>query len=456
MEQRKFGRIAAVYLAGLLIGGLYVGLIAPLRTVIQADLGFGSSMGIWMVNIYTLFYAALIPVSGKLADIHGRKKVFSVCLLVFAAGALLCGLSQVAGSFVLLLVGRVIQAAGAGGIIPVATAEMGVSAPEEKRGMWLGMAAAVSGISNVLGAAVGSLVVAAVGLDSWGWAFFMCVPVCALLEAGAVLWLPDNDRQVRGRLDIPGSILLVAFLVLLLLGLTGLDFFALKESLGRPSTWVPLATALVLGVAFVLVERSVFYPMFHLEYFTDRNIALLMAASFFVGCVIISMVLIPEFAEAALGAETGSGGYYMAILGVFAVVGPPMGGKIIDKHGAKPVFIGGSLVSAAGYAFLALFVTAHPSVAAMVFGLALVGLGMGFTMGTPLNYLMLHAVPEGESSSAIATMSLIRQIGTTVAPAVFVGFVSAGAGLSGYAGMLLAVAASACIAMLLVALIQEK
>lgn len=447
-SQQKFGRIAAVYLLGLLIGGLYVGLIAPVRTVIQAGFGIDNSIGIWMVNIYTLFYAALIPTSGKLADRYGRKHVFSACMLVFGTGALMCGISQIASSFPLLLVGRIVQAAGAGGVIPVATTEMGVSAPEGKRGMWLGMAAAVSGISNVLGAAVGSLVVSLVGVEQWGWAFFMCVPVCLLLFLGALLWLPTHETEAQGKLDIGGSVVFTAFLLALLLGLMGIDFFDLAGTLLQPTVVCWLLVALVLAIVFRMIEQRASDPIFHMEYLHNRNIVLLLVSSLFVGGCIISMVMIPEFAEAALGVSTGSGGYYMAVIGIFAIVGPPVGGKIIDRIGAKPVFICGSVISMLGYLFLALFVANHPSVPAMLLGLCVVGLGMGFTMGTPLNYLMLQSVPKGESTSAIATMSLVRQIGTTVAPALLVGFISAGSGLGGYSMMLVAVAVFSLLSIL--------
>lgn len=71
--QSGVGAIFAIYLLGLLLGGLYVGMISPVRLVIQQDFGLGDTAGIWMVNIYTLFYAACIPVIGKLADIRGPQ-----------------------------------------------------------------------------------------------------------------------------------------------------------------------------------------------------------------------------------------------------------------------------------------------------------------------------------------------------------------------------------------------
>ena len=163
----KLGLILATYLVGLLIGGLYVGMVSPARTVVQADFGIDDTVGIWMINIYTLFYAALIPIIGKVADRRGRKRVFTVCVGIFCVGAIVCGLSKTVGGFGLLLVGRVAQAAGAGGMLPVANAEIGASFPEEKRGMALGLAAAVAGVSNVFGAVAGSAVVGAFGAENW-------------------------------------------------------------------------------------------------------------------------------------------------------------------------------------------------------------------------------------------------------------------------------------------------
>jgi MFS family permease len=78
--------VLVIYLTGLLIGGLYVGMVSPVRTVVQAHFGIDGSVGIWMINIYTLFYAALIPVIGKVADRIGRKRVFTVCTGSFAVG----------------------------------------------------------------------------------------------------------------------------------------------------------------------------------------------------------------------------------------------------------------------------------------------------------------------------------------------------------------------------------
>ncbi len=437
----KLGLILATYLVGLLIGGLYVGMVSPARTVVQADFGIDDTVGIWMINIYTLFYAALIPIIGKLADRRGRKRVFTVCIGVFCVGAVICGLSKTHGGFGLLLVGRVLQAAGAGGMLPVANAEIGASFPEEKRGMALGMAAAVAGVSNVLGAVAGSAVVGAFGAENWPALFYLCVPFCIAVIVVAVTLLPDSQiDKSRAKMDVAGSVLFALFVLLLLLGMKNIDFSTLGGSAAQPSVLAPLMAAIAAAIAFRAVEQKAEDPVFHLEYFHSRPIVVTMIVSFFIGCFVISLVLVPELAEYAMGDPIGSGGFYVLAIGLTSFVTTPVGGKLIDKLGPKPVLIAGLAISTAGLAYLAVVAVAAPSFVTFVAGLAVVGAGMGMSMGAPTNYMILENTDKSESSSAIATITLVRQIGTSLAPAIYVGLITSSPGLAGYQHMLSCVA----------------
>lgn len=441
----KVGAILAIYLLGLLLGGLYVGMVAPVRTVIQEFFTIDSATGIWMINIYSLFYAALIPVIGKIADLRGRKRVFIVCVIVFCVGAALCGLSAWFGGFGLLLVGRVVQAVGACGMIPVANAELGTSMPSDKRGMALGMAAAVMGVSNVLGSAAGSAVLEVFGAANWSMLFFVSLPAGAVLCLAAALLLPNNTVESRGKLDYAGSLAFVLAVLALLYALRHVDFLNLGASFADPFVLGAFAFAALLSVLFVLAERRASDPVFHLEYLKIKPIVITMLVSFFIGCITISMTLMPEFAEVALGKSAGSGGYYVLAIGVTSIFATPVGGKLIDRFGAKPVLIFGLSTASLGYLFLALVAAPNPSNALMIAGLMIVGLGMGFSMGAPTNYMILENTDASESASAIATITFVRQIGVTLAPAIFVGFIADGAGVAGYAGMLVCIAAFALV-----------
>ena len=445
----KLGLILAVYLAGLLIGGLYVGMISPARTVIQADFGIDGTLGIWMINIYTLFYAALIPVIGKVADRRGRKSVFISCMGIFCAGSIVCGLSQTFGGFALLLVGRVLQAVGAGGTIPVANAEIGTVFPPEKRGSALAAAAVVAGVSNVFGAVAGSAVISLFGVGNWQMMFYLCIPFCLAVMLVGARMLPASEVQpARGPMDVAGAVLFALFVLLLLLGVKGLDFTQPGHSALQPAVWLPLLGAAVALIAFRAIEHRAADPVFHLEYLHNRAIVITMAVSFFIGCFIISMVLVPELAEYALDEPLGTGGYYVLAIGLMSFVTTPAGGKLIDKLGPKPVLMAGLSISVAGLLYLAVVSMAAPSFASLVVGLVVVGAGMGLSMGAPTNYMILENVDASEGTSAVATIALVRQIGTSVAPAVYVGLIASIPGLGGYQAMLMCVAVFNMLALL--------
>ena len=447
--------VFAVYLLGLLLGGLYVGMVAPVRLVIQEQFGLNDATGIWMINIYTLFYAACIPVVGKLADVRGRKPVFLGCLTTFAVGSLVCGLSQLAGSFALLLAGRLVQAVGACGVIPVANAEIGATFPQEKKGMALGIAAAVAGIANVLGAALGSLVIGLVGNEQWSALFYFAIPVSVVLVIAGARVLPNRKSDGDGALDVPGSVLMVITVLLLLLALQNIDVSNLGASLASLDVVAPAVGFVVFLVAFVLVERRAASPVFHLEYLKRRPIVVTMVVSFFVGCMTITMTLIPEVAEFIMNAPVGSGGLYILPVGVMCMFGPPLGGKLIDRFGPKPVLMSGLGIAAVGFLFLAFVSLNHANAALLIAGLAIMGLGMGFAMGAPTNYMILENTDPAESGSAIATIALVRQIGTTVAPAILLGFVAAQPGAGGFFQMLVC-AAGFCLISLAVMVLYRK
>ncbi len=437
MNRGNLRAIFVVYLTGLLLGGLYVGMIAPVRLVIQEQFGLNDSIGIWVINIYTLFYAACIPIIGKLADMRGRKPVFLGCLTTFALGSTVCGIAQYADSFALLLAGRLAQAIGACGIIPVANAEIGATFPQEKRGMALGIAAAVAGIANVLGAAVGSAVIGIVGAGNWAMLFFFALPVCVALIIVGRRVLPSTTSENGSKIDGAGSVLMVATVLLLLLSLQGIDCNHVASSLQSKAVVVPAIGFVACGLAFAAVERRTANPVFNLSYLKNKPIVITMVVSFFVGGVTITMSLIPEVAEFIMNAPVGSGGIYILPVGVMCMFGPPLGGKLIDCFGPKPVLVGGLSVAGIGFLFIAFISLKSANAALLIAGLSLMGLGMGFAMGAPTNYMILENTSPDESGSAIATIALVRQIGATVAPAILLGFVTAAPGADGFFRMLL-------------------
>lgn len=424
MRGKGFVLIAVVYLLGLFIGALDTGIVTPARTVIQGDLGITDQMSVWIITVYTLAYAAAIPVMGKLADRSGRKRIYLLSIALFGAGSLLCGLAQDVGSFWMLLGARAVQAVGGGGIVPVATAEFGTTFPPEKRGLALGLVGGVYGIANIFGASAGSLILSLFGQTNWQFIFYVNVPICAAIVAVGVFVLPNTRAEEVKPIDGFGIAVLVAMVLALLYGLKNLDFFDVGASIASTDVWPFLLAFVVLLPLFVLIERRAADPVLNLSYFRNRDILVTLVLSVITGVILMGIIFIPQFAENVLKLPSGSGGYVVIVLAAFAGVGAPVSGKLIDRFGVKAVLAFGLAASAAGALFLALVATRFANMVTLIVSLVAIGIGMGFTIGTPLNYMMLAKTKESESNSALATLSLVRSVGTAVAPAVLVAFIA--------------------------------
>jgi len=427
---RRWALVLTLYLLGIFMGAIDTGIVTPARTIISHDLQVSDSLGIWLITIYTLAYAASIPVMGKMADRIGRKPVYLLSIALFGLGSLACGLSQDTGSFAMLIGARAIQAIGGGGILPIATAEIGTEVAREKRGMALGLVGGVYGIANIFGASAGSVILDLAGKANWQWIFYVNVPIAIVIVIAGLAFLPNRLERDDKPVDLVGIVLLVVMILSLLYGLKNLDFFAVSSSIRSTSVWPYLLGFLVALPLFVFAERRAKDPVLNLGYFTDRGIGLTLLLSGLSGVILMGVIFVPQLSENAVRIPTGSGGYFVIALGLASGIGAPMSGRLTDRFGPKLVLGFGALVSAGAAAAIIWWVLPHPSMTSVLVSLGLVGLGLGFVIGSPLNYMMLERTPAAEASSALASLSLVRSIGTTVAPAIMIGFVAhAGLGM---------------------------
>lgn len=406
------------------MGALDTGIVTPARTIIQNDLRVNDSTGIWMITIYTLAYAAAIPVMGKLADRYGRKPIYLISIALFGLGSLFAGLSQDVGSFEMLLIARAVQAIGGGGIVPIATAEFGTSVPAERRGLALGLVGGVYGIANIFGSSAGSAILDIFGTQNWQFIFYINVPISVAIIIGGFFILPNHKVEQVAKIDLLGITFLVAMITSLLYGLRNIDYFDLLNSISQTDVYPFLIASVALLPLFVLAERRAQDPAINLSYFTRRPILITLALAFVSGVILMGVVFVPQFAETALRIPTGDGGYFVIVLGLASGIGAPLSGQLTDRFGPKLVVGTGLGISAIASATALWWAIPAPSWMSVLTTLALMGLGLGFVIGSPINYMMLSQTPDEESNSALATLSLVRSIGTTIAPALLVGFLA--------------------------------
>lgn len=416
--------IMVLYLLGIFMGAIDTGIVTPARTIIQTTLNIDSQLGIWMITIYTLSYAASIPIMGKIADKYGRKYIYLLSIFLFGLGSLLSGVSQYVGSFTMLLISRSIQAIGGGGIIPIATAEFGTTFPKEKRGVALGLVGGVYGIANIFGASAGSLILDIFGQTNWSYIFFINIPITIFILAFGFFMLPNYKGNEVKKIDIFGILFLTLMILSLLYGLKSIDFLHFGSSIQNFHVWLFILIAFLFFPLFLLSERKAEDPVINLDYFKNRQVVITLVLSFISGVILMGTIFVPQFAENSVRIASGSGGYYVIVLGLFAGVGAPLSGKLIDKFGVKPVLSFGFLISVFASLFVVFITIPYPKVFTVIISLIFIGLGLGFSLGTPLNYMMLENTDPKESNSALATLSLIRSIGTTIAPSIMVAFIA--------------------------------
>ena len=429
---KRWKLVLVLYLAGIGMGALDMGIVNPARTVIQNGLGVDDKVGVWVFTIYTLAYAAAIPVIGKIADIIGRKPVYVLAIGLFGLGSLGCGLSQDFSSLGLLLASRAIQAIGGGGMVPVATAAVGTIVPPPKRGMALGLVGMVYGAASVFGASAGSLVLDIAGQENWQWIFYINVPIAVIVGLLGIWALPQETQSSTRKLDLPGIFILVVMITALLWAFQNLDFTKISESLSDRDVWVGLLIFLVLIPAFWIAEVRAEDPIIDFKYFATINVGTTLMFGAVSGILMMTVMFIPQFAENCLRLPSGAGGYPTIIIGVASAIGAPLSGRLTDRFGPRAVLGVGVLISAIAGFMLIYWASPYPGFLSNSVSIFVMGLGLGFLMGAPLTYLILHLIPETDANSGQATLSLIRSLGTTLAPAILVGLLAtAMGGLSG-------------------------
>jgi EmrB/QacA subfamily drug resistance transporter len=293
----------------------------------------------WVLNAYTVAYAAMLIPAGGLADAHGRKRVFLFGVTVFIAASAACGL---AGSVGWLIAARVLQAAGAALLTPASLSIVLAAFPQNKRALTVSLWGAVAGFAAAVGPSLGSFVVQSVG---WPWAFFINLPIGALsLWRGAAL-LSESARTARRRkVDLVGMALLIVAV--------GAIALAIVESESPAWTRAQLAAAAATGVialvAFIVWAKNVREPLVDLSLFRDRTYSAVNAATLSFGIAFAMMFFAFFFYMSNVWH------YSQALAGLAIAPGPLMvipvasvTGRLAGRYGHRPFLVGGALLYAA-------------------------------------------------------------------------------------------------------------
>jgi len=416
----------------------------------------------WVVTGYFVSYAISMTFMGKVSDLAGRRVVFLECLAIFFVGSWLVAVSpgwpagvarQVMrlagdhsgdgfGALYALIFGRVVQAFGAGAMVPVSMALVADLFPPDRRALPLGIVGAVDTAGWVLGHLYGGIMVQ---FMTWPYLFWINLPI-VLVVFGLTWWglsdLPAS--RVRGSIDWIGVALISAALILLNIGLGAPEASGAARSSTQSTTSSGHAALWILGSAaafavFLFSQKRVRDPLLELRIFADRNVSVASAVNLLVGfCIMVGLVSVPIFINVAGGADTMKAalvtGYLLCAFTVPMALAAIPGGWLSDRTGYRVSVVAGLVVALAGFWMMSRWKTPMASqavsllapgagagsgssgIAGVVFmaaGLALAGIGIGLTIA-PIGTAVINGVGEGQRGMAASLVIILRLVGMSV------------------------------------------
>jgi EmrB/QacA subfamily drug resistance transporter len=359
----------------------------------------------WAFSAYLLTSTTTVPLFGKLADLHGRLKIYHISVIIFLIGSALCGAAR---SFEQLVIFRAIQGIGAGGVMPISVTLVGDIYTLEERGRIQGVFSAVWGIASLVGPIVGGLVT---DLLSWRWIFYFTIPFGIISAIMLQMYLQEPARRQDHKLDILGTVILTSAVTMLLVAmLEGSEVWGWTDT----RTIGLIAIALLGLVAFIFQERRAAEPMLPLDIFSNRVIAVASAGSVILGSLLFSLVaFVPMWAQGVWGGSASDAGAALIPMMLAWPFASAVSGRLMLRTGYRALVITGSILGAIGLTILSF---GHPERLQLTIAMAVIGLGNGF-IATPFLVAVQNAVPWNRRGVATSTNQFFRTIGGSISVA---------------------------------------
>ncbi|MFE4796491.1 MFS transporter [Streptomyces sp. NPDC057908] len=407
---RANGVIATLAFAGI-VAAIMQTLVTPLIAELPQILHTSSANTAWVITVTLLVGAVCVPVTGRLGDLLGKRRMLLACSVPLIAGSVVCAL---ASSVVPMIIGRGLQGMGMG-MVPLGIALLRDVVPAEKLSSSIALVSASMGIGGGLGLPIASAVAQYANWRALFWGSAVLAVAIATL-----IWflIPDVPASAKGqRFDAPGALGLGVGLVCLLLAV----------SKGAEWGWTSVTTlglfiaAVVVLLAWGAWELRTRDPLVDLRTTARPRVLITNVASIFVGFgMYASMLIVPQllqFPEATgygLGQSMLAAGLWMAPGGVMMMIVSPFGGKLTDARGPKFTLICGVLVLAAGYG---LSLVLMGSAWGLMLSLMVINSGVGLAYGS-MPALIMGSVPLSETAAANGFNTLMRSLGTSIGAAV--------------------------------------
>src|SRR5689334_9141670 len=335
-------------LAVLAIGALGFALaqttLIPTLTDLRTELGTDTTGVAWVLTGYLLAAAVATPVAGRLGDMLGKRRLFVVSLLIFAAGNVVSALGS---TIEVVVAGRVLQGVG-GGIVPLAISIIRDEFPAERVPGSIGLISAIFGIGGGLGLVLGGVLTDAL---SYHWIFWLGAIVAALAAVAAELFVPESPVRTPGRVDVRGAVLLAAGLVPPLFAISRANLWGW----GSTRTIGLIVLGLVVLAGFVAVERRTREPLVDIDSLVEPPVLMTNVTTLLIGFGMFgSFILIPQLAETpavsgyGFGLDATAAGLLLLPGSLVMLFAGPVSGALGARFGSKVPLAIGAVVTGVG------------------------------------------------------------------------------------------------------------
>jgi len=373
---------------------------------IRGSMSAGVDEATWTITAYLVSNAIVIPLSGWLSRLFGRKNYLIASIATFTLSSFLCGSAWSLRSLVFF---RIIQGIGGGALQPISQSILLEVFPPSQHGM----AMAIFGIGIMFGPIIGPLLGGWITDNwSWRWIFYINIPIgiMSIILTLFIIYDPPYMKKLKMKIDYIG-------LMLLVLGIGSLQFVLDK---GQREDWFSSKVIVIFSIIsilslilFIIIEMFSDNPIINLRLFKDRTFSIGNLVMFFAFFNLFgSIVLLPILLQNMMGYTSYLAGLVLAPGGIATMITLPLAGKIIQKNNPKWTLMLGIIISALSTYLMSKF-TLQTDFWSFVWPRVILGIGMGFLF-VPLTTLTLSHISKEKMAEATAMYNFLRNIGGSV------------------------------------------
>ncbi|MFF1448437.1 MFS transporter [Streptomyces sp. NPDC058274] len=376
----------------------------------QADLGFSDGNRQWIVTAYSLAFASLLLLGGRIADLFGRKPAFLIGVAGFAGASVLGG---AASSFGMLVAARALQGLFGALLAPAALSLLNTTFTEAKdRAKAFSVYGAIAGAGGAVGLLLGGVLTDAF---DWRWTLFVNVAFALVAFVGGWILLTNHRDAANSKLDLPGTLLVSSGLFSLVYGFSNAE----THDWSSPETWGFLVAGALLLTAFGWWQTRAKHPLLPLRVLLDRNRAASFIAVLITGAGMFGVFLfLTYYLQLNLGfSPTKTGVSFLPMVAAMMVMAQLSTVVLVPRIGPKAVIPAGFAIAAVGMAWLTDIGVASDFSTSVLPQLILIGAGLGIVM-PPAMSLATNGVAPEDAGVASATVNTMQQVGGSIGTAL--------------------------------------